>query len=173
MIAGIVGALAQTLINASVDQQRSTGSGQGRAYYNWLVTGVACLLPALFLLFFFASLPAAIQGQGGAWQFVLVALVGLAAMVPMVATQIIRREAVWDEKGVRFRWLTGEANLEWDEIEKVEIRQYNRGHARITFRDGRTFGMGAQFTGCNALLRDIALREIPFFQWGTTKPLKA
>lgn len=51
------------------------------------------------------------------------------------------------------------------------MRSYNGSYARITLRDGGTFGIGAQFTGCNALIREIALPGIPFYRWGTTKPL--
>ncbi len=169
MIAGIVGAIVRSLIGASVDQH---GGGRRRAYYNWVITATACLLPAMFFVFFIATIPAALQGLEGGWLFMLIALASTVGFGALVARQIIRREAVWDEKGVRFRWLGGAADLAWSEIEKVEIRSYSKGYARIRFRDGRTFGIGAQCTGCNALLRALGQHGVPFHKWGTSEPLK-
>lgn len=103
MFAGMISALMQIIVNAPVDQHRTGGAGMGRGYYNWVITGLACFFPPAFLAFTIASIPAVVSGESGAWQFVLIGSAGLALMGPMVALQIIRREAVWDAKGVRFR----------------------------------------------------------------------
>jgi len=170
MIAGIVGAIARTVIGASVDQH---GGGRRRAYYNWVVTTAACLPLAVFLLIFVGGAVNVANGYGSGWQIALLGLAMTVGYAALVGRQIIRREAVWDAKGVRFRWLGGEADLAWSEIEKVEIRPFSKGYARIRFRDGRTFGIGAQCTGCNALLRELGRHGIPFHKWGTSKPLNA
>lgn len=168
MIAGIVGGLVRALVTASVDQQ---GGAQRRAYYNGVVTTIACLPMAIFVFFFVAGIWGMVQGSGSAWQIVLIGLGMTAGYGFLLARQIIGREAVWDERGVRFRWLGNEANLAWSEIEKVEMRRHSRNYARIRFKDGRTFGIGAQCTGCNALLHALGQRGVPFHKWGTSEPL--
>ncbi|OYW42142.1 MAG: hypothetical protein B7Z38_06050 [Rhodobacterales bacterium 12-64-8] len=171
VIAGIVGAIAQSVINATVDKQGKAAPGSGRAYYNAVIVTTVCLMPALFLLFGIASLPGAIQGEGGGWTFVLIGIGGAVAFGAVVAHQVIGRDVTWDDNGLLFRWFRNEANLGWGDIEKVEIRPHNRAHARIRFRDGRTFDVSAQFTGCNGLLRDLARHGVPFHKWGTSQPL--
>lgn len=168
MIAGIVSAVVRTLITASVDQQ---GGSKRRAYYSWVLMATAALPLLLFAVFFLAGIGSMLQGQEGAWVITLIGFAATGLFGWLIAHQMLGREVTWDETGVHFRWFRNEADLAWSDIEKVEIRPHRRTHARIRFSDGRTFGVAAQMTGCNALLRELARRGIPFHRWGTTQPL--
>jgi hypothetical protein len=171
MLPQIIAAVARSLVNASVDRDGRKGTVR-RAYYNWVIYAVASLPVAIFVFFIAAGLYNVTQGYNG-WEVVLIGLAGVALIGGVMAWQLVKRSAEWSDKGVRFRWLTGEADLAWTDIEKIEIRLLRRNYARIRFRDGRTFGVSAQLTGGNALLRELQRRGVPVMKWGTNEPLQA
>lgn len=171
MLPQIIAAVARSLINASVDRDGRKGTVR-RAYYNWVIYAVASLPIAIFAFFIAAGLYNLAQGYSG-WEVVLIGLAGVVMIGGVMAWQLVNRSAEWSDKGVHFRWLTGEAALAWTDIEKIEIRAARRNYARVRFRDGRTFGVSVQLTGGNALLRELQRRGVPVVKWGTSEPLPA
>lgn len=173
MIANLVGYIARSLVEASVNRDAPAGATRKRAYYNWVILTIAVIPLLLFGFFFVGGAVNMANGFSNGLGIMLIGLVMTVGWGCLIAFQILGREVVWDEKGLKFRWFRNEANLAWTDIEKVEMRPHRRDHARIRFRDGRTFVVSSKFSGCNALLRDIAVRGIPFHTWGTSEPLPA
>lgn len=175
MIAGLVGMAARNIAAWSVRSREETGPPINRAYYGWVIMTIAALPAVIFGFFVFAGFYAMAQSYGTDYpsggEAVLIGLAGLVVMGGLLANNMIKRTAEWDENGVHFRWLTGEADLAWDEIEKIEVKPHSRKFVRIRFRDGRKFPMSAFFTGGNTLLRELQKHGAPVHRWGTSQPL--
>lgn len=173
MVAGIVGSLIRSLIAASADRRMENGKPIRRAYYGVFTKIVAALPFGLFAIFAIGGLASMVQGYWSAWQILAIGLGGCLVLGWLMAREFINRSVEWSDTGARFRWLNGEADLAWSEIEKIEIRQAQRNHARIRFRDGRRFGVSVFLTGGNALLHELQRRGVPVVKWGTSEPLPA
>ncbi len=175
MIAGLVGVVVRNVAAWSVESAEENGPPLQRAYYGGVITAIAALPAVIFGFFIFAGFYLMAQSYGTDYpaggEVVLLGLAGFLVMGGILGHTFLRRSAEWDDTGVRFRWLTGHANLSWSDIEKVEIRPHRKHYGRIRFRDGRTFPMSAYFTGGNTLLRELSRRGVPFCKWGTSQPL--
>ncbi|MEQ1784409.1 MAG: hypothetical protein ABMA14_23910 [Hyphomonadaceae bacterium] len=154
---------------ANAGDTRAPGGG-GRAYYGGVVTTMMFLPVAMFVFFILAGLWTMQQGSDSGWSIVLIGLGGTAVLGFVLAQEFWKRSVEWNDKGVRFRWLSGEADLAWSEIEKVEIKTFQGGFSPIRFRDGRKFTVSPYLTGSRELLRELARRGVAFYKWGTTKP---
>lgn len=173
MAAGIFGALITSLMAASADRRTEDGKPIRRAYYGLFIKIVVSLPLGLFLIFAIGGLANMMQGYSGAWQILLIGLGGFLLLGWLIAREFLNRSVTWSDAGAKFRWLRGEADLAWSDIEKIEIRPGQRNHARIRFRDGRHFGVSVFLTGGNALLHELQRRGVPVVKWGTSEPLPA
>ncbi len=173
MVGGIVGSLITSLMAASADRRMEGGKPIRRAYYGWFIKIVAALPLALFVIFAIGGLSNLMQGYSSAWQILAIGLGGGLLFGWLIAREFINRSVEWSDTGANFRWLNGEADLAWSDIEKIEIRPGQRNHARIRFRDGRHFGVSVFLTGGNALLHELQRRGVPVVKWGTSEPLPA
>ena len=175
MIAGLVGMAARSVAAWAVRSREESGPPLQRAYYGWVITAIAALPVVIFGFFIFAGFYLMAQSYGTDYptggEVVLIGLAGLLLMGGLLANNMIKRTAEWDDTGVHFRWLTGEADLGWNEIEKIEVKPHSRKFVRIRFRDGRTFPMSAFFTGGNTLLHELQRHGVPVHKWGTSQPL--
>ena len=175
MIAGLVGMAARSVAAWAVRSREESGPPLQRAYYGWVITAIAALPVVIFGFFIFAGFYLMAQSYGTDYptggEVVLIGLAGLLLMGGLLANNMIKRTAEWDESGVHFRWLTGEADLAWNQIEKIEVKPHSRKFVRIRFRDGRKFPMSAFFTGGNTLLRELQKHGVPVHKWGTSQQL--
>ncbi len=171
MLTALIRMLVQALAQGVADRGNASASGGGRAYYSGVVTTIVFLPLAVFLVLVGAGLANVSRGYESSWSIVLIGLCGIGAFGFLMAREFWKREVRWNDQGVRFRWLSGEADLKWADIEKVEVRTLQRNYARIQFRDGRTFGVSTYLTGSRELLRELARHGVAFYKWGTSTPV--
>ena len=170
MLQVLVRMIFQSVASAAANSgDKSAPGGGGRAYYGGFVTTMAFLPVAMFAFFVFVGLWTMQQGSDSGWTVVLIGLAGMALLGFTLAHEFWKRSAEWNDKGVRLRWMTGEADLTWSDIEKVEIKAMRGGFSRIRFRDGRTFSVSPYLTGSRELLRTLAGHGVVFHKWGTVK----
>jgi hypothetical protein len=173
MVGGIVGSLITSLMAASADRHMEDGKPIRRAYYGLFIKILAALPLGLFAIFVVGGVANMVQGYSSAWQILAIGLGGFLLFGWLIAREMINRSVEWSDTGAKFRWLNGEADLAWSDIEKIEIRPAQRNHARIRFRDGRLFGVSVFLTGGNALLHELQRRGVSVMKWGTSEPLPA
>ena len=172
MLQVLVRMIFQSIASAAANAgNTSAPGGGGRAYYGGVVTTMAFLPVALFAFFVFVGLWTMQQGSDSSWSIVPIGLAGTALLGFTLAREFWKRSAEWNDKGVQLRWMSGEADLKWSDIEKVEIKTLQRGFSRIRFRDGRTFSVSPYLTGSRELLHELSRHDVAFYKWGTTKPV--
>lgn len=173
MIANIVGIVVRSLASGSVKRDERGNGAIRRAYYNGVIMTIVAFPTALFILFMVAGAMNLANGHANGWFILLAGLGGTLLLGWLLLRDFVRHAAQWTDTGVRFSWFNGEADLTWDQIDRIEVRPLNRNAARIRFRDGRMFGMTSPFSGGNALLAELARRGVPVVKWGTVEPLPA
>lgn len=172
MIGNLLGMVVRSALTASVTARENSGPPLRRAYYGWGIKTVVAIPVLMFAFFFVVSLTTLGNGSENGILFVLITLGCTVTLGGILGHTYIKRTAEWDDTGVKFRWLTGQADLKWSDIERVEMRRGRKDFARIRFRDGRTFGMSVYFIGGNTLLRELARHGVPACKWGTSEPLE-
>ena len=171
MLAALIRMIVQSLASAAANAGDTRAPGGGRAYYSGVITTMMFFPVAVFLFFTVVGVWSVMQGSDEGGLVVLLGLGGTVLMGLGMAHEFLKRTAVWTESGVKFHWLTGEADLKWSDIEKVEVRAMRGSHARIRFRDGRKFSVSPYLTGSRELLSELSQRGVAFYKWGTSKPV--
>jgi hypothetical protein len=164
--------VVQSLASAAANAQGHSAPGGGRTDDSGVITTMVFFPVALFLFFTVAGVWSVKLGSEEGGLRVLLGLGGTGLIAILLGHAFLERTAVWNESGVRFPWLTGEADLTWGDIEKVDVRAMRGGHARIRCRDGRTFGVSSYLAGSRELLRELSRRGVAFHTWGTSQPVK-
>ena len=146
------------------------GESQRAAYYSPVIIAIAStpvlIVGGLALLILTQSF----NGYGN--PLLPLAMLALAGLIGWwMSREFIGRRAEWNEHGVKFRWLGGEADLGWSDIVSVEVRP-QKNYAKLRFRDGRTFGVSLYLTGQRELLNAITGHGASIVPWGKAETAK-